>query len=762
MLTNLFSRITKWFQKIFGRSHIKTNKLHQDNSPNNKIEFIELPKESNNISEQPVIEIPRAITYVDTQPIESFPEEISTQEKELTHEQPQINSATEPPIKEAILDNVVSPIDEIKIDSYEKEKVFVTREDDEEIDSKKERKPYSKKSLSKENNINVVTTDKEKKTRPQQVINLGNVPRWRRRREQFTDSTTFIDANEGFQQEELKAQQRNKSFIKSSFVEINLDEATIYLVLPRQTLGKDEIDNLLKTVTYKIKLNDKENEVIAKIKQWRNGNFFIEKIEIPIEEPLQEFEIIYPSELEDRKYTYRHHNDKIMYVFSANGNNKAKMDYLFNENGEKNLLLKKKLWIILHEDYELLTKPEIIIESYPWNSYQLFHLDLRNIEVLKISNRTHKTEDDFPTIPTFNFEGKQVEDDFKYECPLFIGNNLKLFAPNENSDGWNVWIQNSSGDYKIFKSWNGNEALSLNLPGDLPTEYGEFQVDICQQGTKVPDDVLFFRYIPLIELDYPHSLIIPDAKVGHKPEIINIVFEQNSVWKLNCENNELLDKINKFNYELNLPIENDSIKFYISKYDEDENRVTCKITVPRLKWKTSRNKSLIDKPINVNREDLIYGEQFNIFIQTNDFNNGYSIIGKIEENRESLQAGIFVRNGFEHIIGLNQFFDTIKSNFNQLTFKIEIYESETKSFVKSLDIFRFKSEQTKRKKIMARVKYSRKFGNKTKRGKGFSKKEMKDAGLTKADILKYCVPFDKRRKSAYNNNTNLLKRLSNS
>ena len=761
MLTHLFSRITKWIQKFFGRSHIKTNKLDQENYPKNKIEFIELPKESNNFFELPIIEKHGVITYAHTQPsIESFPEEISIEEKELIFEQTQINSASEPPVKEAILDDVASLIDETKIDSYEIAKVIKTRED-EEIDYKNERKPYNKKGLSEENKIKATHTAKMKNQK-QQVIKLGNTQRWRRKSDQLKDSKTSIAANGNTQQERLTAQQRDNIFIKSPYVELNLTESKVYIVLPLQILGDEEIKNISKKMTYKINLNDKEYGIPTKIKQRRNRKSFIEEIKIPIEEPLQEFQIIYPSELEERKYTYRHQHDKIIYVFSAEGDDKAIMNYIFNENGEKNLLFRRKLWILLHEDYELLSKPDIIEESYPWNNYQLFYLDLNDIEALKIRNLRDNKEEKFPTAPTFHFEGELVEDDFKYDYPLFIGNKLKLFSPNENSDGWNVWIQNSFGDYKFFKDWNGSEPLLLNLPIDLPSEYGEFRIDICQQGTRVPDDVLFFRYIPHIELDYPHSLIIPDAQLGHKPEIIKIVFEQNSTWKLNCENNEYINQINKFNYELNLPIKNDSSKFYISKFDEDENRITCKITIPRFKWKTSRHKSFIDKSINVNREDLMYGEQFNIFIRTNDFNNDHSIIGKVEDNRGSLHEEVFLKNGFEHSIKFTQFFDTIKSNLNQLTFKIEIYEFETKSFVKSLDIFRFKSEQTKRKRIIAQVKYSRKFGNKKKQGKGFSKKEIKDASLTKADILKYCIHFDKRRKSAYINNTNLLKRLRNS
>ncbi|MBU2445490.1 MAG: hypothetical protein KJ666_07960 [Bacteroidetes bacterium] len=668
---NLFRRITKWLQKLFGRLPDKQKK---SNEANNIGGNAEVPK-PNNFVEPSITETPQSIISDESQYLDKpTTEKIRDKKNEPTTELLDENLVVDSIVEEIVSTSDVPQLDEIhtKTDLSDKEEVSETKEV-KEIESKKERKPYSKKGLYEEKNIKGATTDKEKKQKTQRVINLGNTQRWRRRREQVVDRTTVIDTNEGYQQEELETQQRNKTFIKSPFVELNLDEATIYLVLPQQPLGNDEIYNSLKKLTYKIKLNNKEREVTAKIKQRRNGNSFVEEIKIPIEEPLQEFEIIYPSELEDRIYAYRHHNDKIMYVFFPKGNNKAKMDYLFNENGEKNLLLRKKLWILLHEDYELLAKPENIEESFPWNSYQLFHLDLRNIEVLKISNRKYNSEEDFPTIPTFHLEGEQVEDDFKFECPLFIGNTLKLFAPNENSDGWNVWIQNSFGDFKLQENWNGNEPLLLYPPDDLPSEYGEFQVDICQQGTRVPDDVLFFRYIPHIQLNYPRELIIPDPTVGHKTEMINVKLSEHLSWEIKIDTNEFVNQINSSVFKISLPSEKDTISFSINKQNENENSINSKITLPRLKWRISRKESWCSITILVKRNKLVYGEDFSVFVMTNDFENNYNICGKLESDGNVLQRASLLRKIFEYEIRLNSFFDAIKNNKDTCNFFIEVF-----------------------------------------------------------------------------------------
>ncbi|RLI22190.1 hypothetical protein DRO54_01810 [Candidatus Bathyarchaeota archaeon] len=48
---------------------------------------------------------------------------------------------------------------------------------------------------------------------------------------------------------------------------------------------------------------------------------------------------------------------------------------------------------------------------------------------------------------------------------------------------------------------------------------------------------------------------------------------------------------------------------------------------------------------------------------------------------------------------------------------------------------------------------------KPRRGKGFSKNELKEAGLTLKEALKLGIPVDKRRSSAYRENIEALKRF---
>jgi len=679
---NLFRRITKWLQKLLKRPPDKQKKFDEVNRNHEVLKLLDFVRED-------IPETQRAIISDEPQYLDKpTTEKISDKKNEPTTELLEENLVVGSIVEEVVSTNDVPQLDEIhpKTDLSDKEEVSETKEV-KEIKSKKERKPYIKKRLSEETNINATTTDKEKNQKPLQVINFGNTPRWRRRREQVVDNIAVLDTDEAYQQEELGTQQKHKTFIKSPYIELNLNEAAIYLILPQQLLGKDEIDNSLKKPTYKIKLNDKENEITAKIKQRRNRSFFVEEIKIPIEEPLQEFEIFFPSELEDRQYVYMHDKTKCLYAFSPKGKSTAKMDYLYNDVGEMNPLPQKKLWILLHEDYELKLKPEIIEERYPWNSYQLFLLDLRNVDVLKIKNSIDNSEEEFQTIPTFHLEGEKVEDDFKFECPLFIGNTLKLFAQNENLDLWNVWIQNSFGDFKLQENWNCNEPLLLHPPGDLPSEYGEFQIDICLQSSRVPNDVLFFRYIPHAQFEYPKKLIIPDPKVGHKNEIIKARFSEQQLWQVKTETNELAEQISNSIFEMSLPPEKDTVSFLINKQNEYENSLNCKITIPRLKWRISKKESWHSTTMSVKRDELVYGEDFYVFVMTNDLENNYNIFGNLEINGIVRQRESLSRKSFEYEIRLNSFFDTIKNNKDTCNFFIEVFlENKQLSKLKLLKI----------------------------------------------------------------------------
>jgi len=42
-------------------------------------------------------------------------------------------------------------------------------------------------------------------------------------------------------------------------------------------------------------------------------------------------------------------------------------------------------------------------------------------------------------------------------------------------------------------------------------------------------------------------------------------------------------------------------------------------------------------------------------------------------------------------------------------------------------------------------------------GKGFSRNELKKAGLSLKDALRFCIPVDSRRKTAHEENVNVIK-----
>ena len=338
---------------------------------------------------------------------------------------------------------------------------------------------------------------------------------------------------------------------------------------------------------------------------------------------------------------------------------------------------------------------DITEERWIWEKYQPFRIDLNEIDALVIKNRISGEEKSFSLQSTYSVEGEYlIEDDYKKECPLFTGKTLKIVAPYENQFGLSVWIQNKAAGYKIKENWISREPLTLRLPEDLPCEFGEFQIDICQQNTRIPDETLFFRLMPCIELNYPKELIIPDPKSGHISLIISIRLDSNDEWELEYRGNrETKVKLKQHNfYEIELPSEEDAIRFALAKTSRPESIVNFQITVPRLKWKTLEQKNWEGKSQQIERKDLKPGETFYLLIKTNDFENEYDLLALLEANGQKLQEGKFIRKGAEYCLELNQFFDTIKHNKNKVVLKAEVCKSKNNDILGNSEIFQIQAE----------------------------------------------------------------------
>ena len=645
----------------------------------------------------------------------------------------------------------------------------------EEEDTVGPQRPYGKKSPTKERKGEPIRPPdiKKKPSTPEkrEPIFLGDLMKRRRRlTEGRKESQKGEDAERGVTEKRLE-EERVSTVIESPFVEIDLDNANVRLILPQQELKSGlSAKSLLR---YAVDLNGKSIDIPVGIMTGRDGHLFTEEKTILLEEPLVKFQVTFPGELQARKYDYSHMDSEV-YPFIAIGNNRGRFYYLNDGDGNVNPLPGREMWILLQEDFELQTEPEVTEEKWIWEKYQPFRVNLKEIDRLIIKNRKTGKQKKLFSESTFCVEGEElIEDDFKRECPLFTGKVLRIFAPHENQSGWNVWILHRQvGARIVCKDWTGSDCLTLRLPEDLPCEFGEFQIDICQGNIRVPEETLFFRLMPPVELGYPTALVIPEPKRGHTPSVVSIKIDSDDEWKVKHKGGEDFESTGRNFYQVEVSPEKDTARFSVAISGRPESAVNFKITVPRLKWKTLNQEEWQSKSQRIDRKDLQSGEPFYFLVRTNDFENKYDILAVLEANGRKVQEGKFVPKGVEHWLELNEFFDTIRQNKTELALRIEVRKAKESGLLGSIDVVHFEAETKISPKVarprpreesrkvpppQALVRCRGKVSEK--RGKGFSREEIIGAGMNLRDIHLFNFPYDSRRKSSHTRNINALKIL---
>ncbi len=615
-------------------------------------------------------------TFYDTlSEIQSVVTEIKKAEKPSE----EITPVSEQPIREHI--SLITPVIEIQ-----PKKEYLTEETKTEQEGTlKLSKPYKKKTPTEEKPIKSVLTEMESSPEKQKKsIYLGNIQKGRRK-------ITEVQKVEEFQSKEApdkkvaeRALNERLTFeIAAPFVKLDIDETKVCLVLPQNQLGIKPLSELPQWVTYKLTLNGKQQDVSANIKADSSNCAFVEEKLVCLEEPPTQFQIIYPVELQSRDYAYIH-NEIDAYIFSAMGNNQGRMHYLYDEGRHINPISKKKVWILLEKTFELETEPEIE-EKWIWGKYRSFLVDLSSMNVLGLRNSETGKKKSISLQSTFRIEGKQIiEDDFTKECPLFIGKDLKIVAPVINDYGWNVWIQNKIAGFKIKENWTGEEPLLLNNADDLPCEYGEFQIDICEKEERIPSETIFFRLLPFIELYYPKKLVIPES--GHSSSIIQVILDNTNEWELKIGSNQV-KPIQGNLYRIELLPQKYNVQFSVTMPNHPESAVNIRVTVPRLMWKISKQENWSSKILEIERKNLQSGNPCSLQIRTNDLNNIYNISAILESDAKKLQEGKFKRNGIDYVLELNQFYDTIKQNKGELILKVHI---QGQKYNKSAEVLIFK------------------------------------------------------------------------
>ncbi|RSN72654.1 ribosomal protein L13e [Candidatus Methanodesulfokora washburnensis] len=542
--------------------------------------------------------------------------------------------------------------------------------------------------------------------------------------------------------------------VKAPFVEIDLDKAKVFLVIPKQSIKMENSPE--KQLSYKVSLGDSEIE--GQLQLINNNGKYLETEEerIEIKEAIQNFKVTYPEELGGNTYTYEHKSNSI-YAFIAVGDNLGKMHYLYDKEGNINPLPQKEIWILLKEDRKINIEPVIEEDRWIWEKYRPLCIDLRDKSELVINEK-----EPIPCEPTFSIDSQEViYDDFGEQSPIFTGNSIKIKAPHTetiNKEGWVVWIQNRQAGYKIVSdNWSGKDPLELRFD-NLPCECGEFQVDICEQNG-LPVTTLFFRYIPSLQLDYSKELVIPDPKKGHKAEIIEVSLPSKD---FKIETTEQI-KYTPKGYEISLPPERDFFRFSIYKENRPETKVNFRITVPRLKWNISKPTDWKDIPLCLEREKLLAGEDLYLYINTNSFVK-YDILAILETSNKKLQESKFVKKGNIYSILLNQFYDSIKETKDKIMLKIKILK-DGKVIGENIPVVYFPKIIPPRpiprrlRESMVRVRPIVRCGTGMREGRGFSKEEIIQAGMKLEDAKRLNIPYDKHRKSAYPQNVEILRSL---
>lgn len=636
------------------------------------------------------------------------------------------------------------------------------------------KKPYIVKppTEEREEKQRKPTISKEKAiSKGREIIDLGGVRKRKYKRiiQPSLEDEKIIKESKKEKPEEKEIQTR----IVRPSMEIDLDESKIWLVLPQKQLKINESEKVPSQLIFKLAINQEDKKEIAvKVKAINRRLAQTVEKRIQLEVPLKSFNLIFADELGGKEFIYEHKND-CLYTFVAMGNNQGKMHELYDSKGNLNPLPKRKIWILLDENFEIKTGRVIVEAEWIWNKFKPFLVDLRQSENLIIKSKRNDIVKKLPCSRGFSLKGEKIiKDDFEDESPLFIGKTLRIKAPRENPIGWSVWIQHRQAGFRVVtRDWKGIEELKLNLPDDLSLRYGEFQIDIRKMEASIAAETLFFRWIDFIELKYPKMLIIPDSVQGGKIEYIEIKLENLEEWDFKSK--ESLRKMVLENNVCRVEVlpEIDVVHLSIAKKNNPENKLKLRITIPRLKWHLSSESFWRDRAQKIERDFLNLGDL--LIVRTNDLKTNYDLIVTLESRGEELQTYKFVQKGIDYFTDLGQFRDTIKSNKEDLSFKVKVVkDSKLLGTIETLMLP--KKVELQKKKLKENIKHMKKIGEtpkllkiyplvkcsrKWKKGKGFSKAEVMEAGLNLDDIKRLNISCDKRRKSLHSINIETLKKI---
>ena len=480
---------------------------------------------------------------------------------------------------------------------------------------------------------------------------------------------------------------KRKYRIEAPYVEMNLDESEVFLILPKQeVIGNKGSGSTASSLTYRVFVDESEYKFEARVSSSADYQLEVEEIRIRLKNPIHKFRIDFPIELQDRSFKYEHANPAF-YAFVPVTNSVARMWYLFDANRRINRLPRRNLWILLRDDYQLDVAPDVE-ERWVWGRYKPLLVNREKIAGLTVRDISGGRPSAFPSENVFLISGAGlIVDDLVDSMPLFKKGPVTLKAPTTNPEGWVVWLQNSEvGSHVLTEKWTGKDPLEIRLPEDLPTGFGQFQVDICDQNDRISIDTLFFRHAPLLALEYPHELFLPESG-GHVDVTARVIFENDSpeVQVLSDEETKMAGA----GCSVEIPSGHDTAVIRISGISDPHLSCPIQITVNRPRWQIGADREWRDTCATMERNEVSRGLDADLSVAVRECRYEHKMVAILATEFRELQRTPFVRKGPLYRLRLNTFYDTILASKENVWLHLRIHDDIARA--KDVPLIKFTS-----------------------------------------------------------------------
>lgn len=451
-------------------------------------------------------------------------------------------------------------------------------------------------------------------------------------------------------------------------------ESHVSIVIPEQQIGSGT--GSPDPALYEITLDGEHFTKQLSIRK-EAGVSIVEEVTFVTSKPIGRFEIWYPSVVGGKQFVYNHKHRGV-YIFTAVGADRGKL--LFNIE----TLPKRPVWLLAGRAFKVLSEIEVSDERNPWPKHSCSIVDLSTKEFLVLLNETTGEVLKIPCVPTFEIHSNsRIIDDVGMASPIFTESPITISAPHTNESGWRVWIQRAGLSQPISDSyWDGSSGLELDglFGGSIPP--GEYQIDIMDERPGSESVAMFLRFLPHLEIEWQHSLMIPQG--GHVDAPVRVRSLGAEVYEL--EANASVEPLLMGEWSsLEVPGDKDSVRFAI--VTPSARRVPISVRLPRLRWQVTKSMDhevLNDLPVTLTHDQLDPGVPLYLIIETKDRRNDYRMTAKLVGSQVSQEATLDNRRS-KHILSLGQFYDTVRSLKSQACLKVSITFRDSGDFAGSVE-----------------------------------------------------------------------------